>query len=106
MKEEITMGFQEIKTNRDGKSYCAKLSIIILILGLNDTVERINRWLAAPLPSFNHNTAMKKKQPNTGEWFTQSKEFAEWKNEKSSFIWLHGIRRSNLAACSKLRDID
>ena len=106
MKEEITVGFQEIKTNRDGKRQCAKLSIIILILGLNITVEKINRWLAAPLPSSNHNAAMKKKQPNTGEWFTQSKEFAEWKNETSSFIWLHGIRRSYLAACSKLRDID
>ena len=66
-KEEISMGFQETK---------------------------ISQWLDAPLPSSNHNSAMKKRQPNTGEWFTQSKEYADWKTETGSFIWLHGIRES------------
>ena len=37
---------------------------------------------------------MKKKQPGTGEWFIQSREFAEWKRGRNSFIWLHGIRES------------
>lgn len=37
---------------------------------------------------------MKKRQPGTGEWFTQSREFAEWKIGAKSFIWLHGIRES------------
>ena len=106
MKEEITVGFQEIKTNRNGKRYFAKLCITILTIHLNVIVEHINRWLAAPLPSSNHNAAMKKKQPNTGEWFTQSKEFAEWKNGTSSFFWLHGIRRSYLATFSKSKNVD
>lgn len=93
MKEEITVGFQDMKTNRDCKYY-AKLPLSILILGIHIIVERINQWLVAPLPSSNHSTAMKKRQPSTGEWFTQSEEFEDWKMGTSSFIWLHGIRKS------------
>ena len=89
MKKDIA----EMKANCDGK-YDAKLSLSILILRFEIPVDNIIKWLAAPLPSSNHNTAIKKKQPRTGEWFTQSKEFADWKTGTSSFIWLHGIRRS------------
>lgn len=104
MKEDISVGFQEtimefrgLKINRDGRysrtipdyfsAYCTNP-------GLNITVEKINQWLAAPLPSSNHNTAVMKRQARTGEWFTQSNDFADWKIGKSSFIWLHGIRES------------
>lgn len=63
-------------------------------MGLNTTVEKVSQWLTASLPSSNHNAAIKKRQPRTGEWFTQGKEFAEWKmGTSSSFIWLHGIRK-------------
>lgn len=91
MREELTVGFQEMRTNRDGRFF-AELSLSLLILGFNIVVEKINEWLAAPFPSSNHNTAMKKRQPKTGEWFTKSKEFADWKVGIRSFIWLHGIR--------------
>ena len=91
MKKDITEGFETMKTNDDG-GYSAKLSLSILTMDFNVIVEKINQWLAAPLPSLNHNTAMQKRQPGTGEWFTQSKEFADWKIRASSFIWLHGIR--------------
>ena len=115
MKEEMTKGFQEMKTNHDSSSLAMKeeiktefqetkyndncrhhtsLFLNILILGFDIIVEKINQWLAAPLPSSNHNTAIKKRQPGTGQWFTQSKEFADWKNGTSSFTWLHGIRKS------------
>ena len=91
MIDEIIEGFQEAKTNHDGRYYGIFI-IFFSILILNIAAEKINRWLTAPLPSSNHNTAMKKTQSNTGEWFTQSKEFAEWKMGTSSFIWLHEIR--------------
>lgn len=65
----------------------------MLILGIT-TVEKINQWLDAPLPASNHNTAMEKRQASTGEWFTKSIEFAQWKMEERSLIWLHGIRGS------------
>lgn len=60
----------------------------------NFTAEKIQKWLDAPLPTSNHNIAMKKRQPSTGEWFTQSKEFTDWKMGTSCFVWLHGIRES------------
>lgn len=71
-----------------------KLFLNILTMDFNVTVEKINQWLDAPLPFLNHNTAMLEKQPGTGEWFLQSKEFADWKIGANSFIWLHGIRES------------
>ena len=89
MKKDIA----EMKANRNG-NYNAELSLSILILIFEIPVDSISKWLAAPLPSLNHNTAIKKKQPRTGEWFTQSEEFTKWKTGTSSFIWLHGIRRS------------
>lgn len=79
--------------------YDAKLSLKHADPGLQSIVEKINRWLAAPLPSSNHNAAVKNRQPSTGEWFTQSKEFADWKIGKSSLIWLHGIRKSYKSVC-------
>lgn len=94
MKEEITVGFQEMKTNRDGRYYGILLFPSVLIFGYTITAEKIDRWLAAPLPSSNHNTAMMKRQPSTGEWLTQSKEFMDWKMGTNSFLWLHGIRES------------
>ena len=64
------------------------------MMRLNTTVEKISQWLAAPLPSSNHNAALKKRQLRTGAWFTQGKEFTDWKMVVgSSFMWLHGIRK-------------
>ena len=95
MKEkitEITVGFQEMNINRDSR-YHVISSSSTLILGLIHAVERIDQWLAPPLPSSNYNAAMKKRQAKTGEWFLHSKEFADWKTGTSPFIWLHGIRK-------------
>ena len=88
-----TLHQADILTFFDSKNY-TRLPLIILTLGLNTIAEKIDQWLAAPLPSSNHNAAMKKRQPTTGEWFTQSKEYADWKIRTNSFIWLHGIRKS------------
>lgn len=89
-----------------GPSY-AKLSLSMLI---NAIVEKMKHWLAAPLPSSNHNAALKKRQPRTGEWFTQGKEFTDWKMViGSSFIWLHGIRKLERPArviISRDEDVD
>ena len=86
--KEITMGFQKMKTNHDELSLAVKEDIMVQL------ALKINQWLAAPTPFSNHNNAVKKREPRTGEWFTQSKEFADWKVGTSSFIWLHGIRES------------
>ena len=61
--------------------------------GTAELKYEIYRWLEAPDPSSNHNTARQKQQPGTGAWFTNSKEFADWRTESNRFIWLHGIRK-------------
>ena len=71
LKSDISVGFQDLKLERDA--------------------TKIKQWLAAPDTSSNHNAARKKRQPTTGEWFTESKEFHQWKTEPASFLWLHGI---------------
>lgn len=72
-------------------------SIIISILTILDEYRnKLHSWLSSPDPSSNHNAALKKKQSNTGQWFIQSKEYASWKRDFNSFIWLHGIRMSSV----------
>ena len=91
MNKDITEGFETMKTNHDS-GYSAKSPLSILTMDFNLIVQKFSQWLAAPLPSLNHNTAIQKRQPGTGEWFTQSKSFSDWKIGAGSFIWLHGIR--------------
>ena len=52
---------------------------------------RIYEWLSAPDPSSNYNKARELCHPRTGSWFLQSKQFAKWKWEENSFLWLYGI---------------
>lgn len=59
---------------------------------LNENQTKIRSWLEAPDPSSNHIAACKKRQPTTGSWFIQGTEFARWKSDSASFLWLHGIR--------------
>jgi hypothetical protein len=66
-------------------------------LGLTSTGQRhrdISKWLAAPDPHANHVASRKKRQPNSGEWFLNSKPYENWLHCGGSFLWLYGIRRS------------
>ena len=55
--------------------------------------QKILHWLSPPDPSVNQNSAHKKQQLTTGAWFLNSSEFAKWKANSNSFLWLHGIRK-------------
>jgi len=39
----------------------------------------------------NYNKALKERQPGTGTWFVESKQYANWKTNPDSFLWLYGI---------------
>ena len=71
IKDDVSMRFDSLEIERD--------------------TTRIAEWLKAPDPSSNHNAARKKWQATTGEWFTNSRDFAQWKTVPNSFLWLHGI---------------
>jgi hypothetical protein len=58
---------------------------------IDDNRKKIHRWLSAPDPWLNYNKALKQRQAGTGTWFTESKQYAHWKTNPDSFLWLHGI---------------
>jgi hypothetical protein len=58
---------------------------------IDDNRKRIHRWLSAPDPWLNYNKALKERQPGTGTWFVENKQYANWKTNPDSFLWLYGI---------------
>lgn len=53
--------------------------------------EQIFQWLAAPDPSSNHKKACQTRQRETGRWLLEGLNYVNWKNQRASFLWLHGI---------------
>jgi Cdc6-like AAA superfamily ATPase len=47
--------------------------------------------LSPPDPSPNYEKAVKQRQANTGLWFLEGEDYAAWKTNPASFIWLYGI---------------
>jgi len=58
---------------------------------LDDNRNQILKWLSNTDPTINHNAACEKHEPQTGNWFIQGKDYSQWKETPSSFLWLHGI---------------
>ncbi|KAF2678771.1 hypothetical protein K458DRAFT_435608 [Lentithecium fluviatile CBS 122367] len=60
-------------------------------LALEQRRIELDHWLSPPVPSKNHNEALKQHQKGTGSWFLQSDAFVAWKSQRNSFLWLYGI---------------
>ncbi|KAE8443901.1 hypothetical protein EG329_001211, partial [Mollisiaceae sp. DMI_Dod_QoI] len=54
-------------------------------------MQKILDWLVKIDPSPNHNNACRLYEEHTGQWLTNSPEYADWKAGRSQFLWLHGI---------------
>ncbi|KAJ4295113.1 hypothetical protein N0V90_007122 [Kalmusia sp. IMI 367209] len=52
---------------------------------------KIRQLLSAPDPFTNYQKALKQRQAGTGIWFLESYQFAKWKTEAASMLWLYGI---------------
>jgi hypothetical protein len=50
-------------------------------------------WLSAVVPSTNYNSALKIRLDDTGLWFINNTEFARWKLEADTFLWVDGTRK-------------
>ncbi|KAI9871132.1 MAG: hypothetical protein M1830_003282, partial [Pleopsidium flavum] len=70
---EIKRGVEELKMTERSTQYSSAL-----------------RWLSSINPSSNHETACKKHEPTTGDWFLRSDDFEIWKNGTNNLLWLHG----------------
>jgi hypothetical protein len=54
-------------------------------------LSKIHQWLSAPDPSANYQKALKQRQHDTGLWFLEGEQYAGWKTDAASFLWLYGI---------------
>jgi len=57
------------------------------------TFSSVLAWLSLANPREKYQAARKLQQRGTGQWFTTSKAFADWKSERNAVIWLHGSGR-------------
>ncbi|KAH8817231.1 hypothetical protein F5884DRAFT_778825 [Xylogone sp. PMI_703] len=53
--------------------------------------QQIIQWLKASDPQGKHIFNLKKRQPETGNWFIFGKRYEEWFQSPGSFLWLYGI---------------
>jgi hypothetical protein len=62
-----------------------------LLKYVEEKLLKFRNWLSPPDPSENHERTLKQRTPNTGLWFLESNEYASWKKQPASLIWLHGM---------------
>lgn len=53
--------------------------------------EKIIKWLQSTGPSANQVALWGRHEPNTGNWFLDSRNFDDWKAVAGHFAWLNGI---------------
>lgn len=53
-------------------------------------INQIHKWLFPSDPSTNLNMTCKLRYPSSGEWFLQSPNYAKWKSDSKSCLWLNG----------------
>jgi hypothetical protein len=56
--------------------------------------EKVGKWLYCVDPEENHRKAKSCREPETGKWFLEGDQYADWKRSAIQFLWLHGIRKS------------
>jgi hypothetical protein len=61
---------------------------------LIDISVQVYQWLSAVIPSANYDAALKTRLENTGEWFINGAQFAQWKLVANSLLWVSGTRTS------------
>lgn len=64
--------------------------------GPDQVHQNIYTLLASPDPYTNHFRNRKKSQSGTGTWLLNSKRYEAWVFKSGSFLWLYGIRKSNV----------
>ncbi|KZP09217.1 hypothetical protein FIBSPDRAFT_242108 [Athelia psychrophila] len=52
--------------------------------------DKVHGWLSAPDVSINFNAARRKHQPETGSWFLDGNQFAQWKDKCDNVLCLYG----------------
>ncbi|CUS12880.1 unnamed protein product, partial [Tuber aestivum] len=53
--------------------------------------QKIQKWLNVVDPTTNYSTALALREPGTGNWLLQGREYIDWKERRGGVLWLHGI---------------
>lgn len=61
------------------------------VLHANVHLHKIGNWLSPPDPSTNLNKARDQHHQGTGQWLLVGDQYAKWKTDRNSFLWLNGI---------------
>lgn len=82
---QVNEGFDEIRgTTR-------KINVVVTESHKAHHQDKLNIWLSPPDPSTNYNKALLQRHEGSGQWFLAREAYSEWKTERNSFLWLHGI---------------
>ncbi|CUS06945.1 unnamed protein product, partial [Tuber aestivum] len=54
-------------------------------------LQKIQKWLNVVDPTLNYSSALKLREPGTGNWLLQGREYMDWKEGRRGLLWLHGI---------------
>jgi len=76
---------------RETRSKVDNIYSMLSVQRSSKVLDKVLNWLVTTDPSPNHNNACDLHEPRTGTWLTDSKEYKEWKNCATRFLWLHGI---------------
>ena len=89
--DQASMTLAIKNTTSRNEEHLVALNQQFYTVALDGRNKQILEWLAAPDPSSNHYKACQAQQQKTGRWLLESSSYTNWKNQKSSFLWLHGI---------------
>jgi hypothetical protein len=78
---------------RSSSRISPSLVLELILFAVRQLRRDIQRWLAPPDPSTNHNIARKAHYQGTAAWFFEGSMFGEWKSSPS-LLWVHGKRTS------------
>ncbi|KAL8684102.1 MAG: hypothetical protein Q9224_006613 [Gallowayella concinna] len=106
-EQDITRSLHKIRDLKDSLTSALHIDHVIVALNTRKEVQELRKqtlsteqnllldkitlWLSVPDPSINYNEARRRWQAKTGEWFTNNPNYAAWKAESNSIMWLHGI---------------
>ncbi|KAF8324400.1 ankyrin repeat-containing domain protein [Amanita rubescens] len=77
----------------------------VININTEELLAKFKKWLTAPDPSINHNTARKRYHQDTGQWILGDERYVSWKEQPNSLIWINGISGCGKTIICHLRKI-
>ena len=78
----------------EGDTYAATIVVTNWFVIIDKERRKILEFFGTVDPSKSHHTAITLRQPGTGIWFTEGKDFKHWVETTNAKLWLYGIRKS------------